>query len=148
MKKKYLFITLLASLAMFESCKSSTKISKADNKVMTSLNAGTCFRNCKSYKLKIYNSGKGELTPLKGFDFLGTKNIEIKKDDLKELSHLLNKANFAEIKSQYLAGVKDLQAYEITYNGRTVKFHKMKAPQELLDVLDLLRSFIDNKSEE
>ena len=131
---------------IFYSCRSpkkeASKWADAKPQGLITLNAGSCFGRCKVYKLEILESGKAIFTAIKNFERLGETTFDLKEDKLKELSTLLEEKGFHNLDNVYLSGARDLQVIEITYKEKVVKFHKMKAPQELVDILDFLRSII------
>ncbi len=149
MKIAYLLVFSLVALLTFYSCKSlkENPPQSAANKIQGTvfLDAGKCFGKCKAYQLKVHESGKAELNAIKNFENLGTSTFDVSDEKLEEMSRLIDKAQFMELDSEYLSGARDLQVFEITYQSKAVRFHKMKAPQELLDVLGFLQALAEEK---
>ncbi len=148
MKILYYFIPILivVLIALFSSCKSSketpsTKPIEGSEELIL-LKAGSCFGKCKVYQLKIDKLGKVEFHGIKNMEKLGTSSIKLSNDKMEELFMLFEKQGFLDLESEYLSGARDLQLLEITYKGKAVKFHKMKSPQNLMNIFNSLYALI------
>ena len=149
MKLVYFSILLLIVIIVVYACKSPRKTSELSSRdtheELFTFEAGKCFGRCKVYQLKVFESGKAELIAIKNIEELGKSTLYLSNDKLHELSLLFEKSSISQLNEEYLSGARDLQKFKLSYKNKTIAFHKMKAPQELLSILNTLNSLVEEQ---
>ena len=80
---------------------------------------------------------------IKNVENIGDFNSTIDKGQYDILNEFIRTNNFETFETTYLSGARDLQAIEIEFNRHIVKFHKRRAPQELITILNKLDETIN-----
>lgn len=110
---------------------------------LITLKAGSCRGKCKAYEMELFESGKATLVPRRNMEQDSNREIELTKVDLESKIRLFESNDFSSLESEYLSPAKDIQKFEITYEGKTVKFHKRRAPENLLKIWEELHQWVE-----
>lgn len=152
MKMTYLIIialTLGLSYVLF-SCSTtkpaSTPVATKDtiDQALIRLKAGSCRGKCKSYEMALFESGRATLVPKRNMEQTSPREIEISKEELASLTQIFESNDFLDLATSYLSPAKDIQQFEMTYHEKTVKFHKRKAPENLLVIWEALHQWVED----
>lgn len=144
MRMLYIFITGLIAFSLFYTCKTINKSGPipTQNQNLIYLKAGRCYGKCQVYQLKITISGLVEFIPEKNFAKLEKSTMQLAPEKLVDLMQLIDSTGLNALESAYLSTAKDLQKFEIIYQDKMIRFHKMKAPPGLLNLLNYLQKLI------
>ncbi len=144
MKNIILSIAILAVTFILFSCTTKKKVIKPDPDVpIIRLSKSSCFGKCKVYNFNIFENKTMTYKGIKNVENIGDFHSTIDKEQYKTLIEYFRTNNFKTFETTYLSGARDLQAIEIEYNRQEVKFHKRKAPQLLITILNKLDEIID-----
>lgn len=144
MKYTTLSITLLAITISLFSCTKKQKTINANSDVpIIRLSKSSCFGKCKIYDFSIFKNKTMTYKGVKNVENIGDFNSTIDKEQYDTFIRLLKTNNFEIFETSYLSGARDLQSIEIEHNRHIVKFHKRRAPQELITILNILDEIID-----
>lgn len=144
MKNIILSIVILAVTFILFSCTTKQKVIKTDPDVaIIRLSKSSCFGKCKVYNFNIFKNKTMTYKGIKNVEKIGDFHSTIDEEQYKNLIEYLQTNNFETFETTYLSGAKDLQTIEIEYNGQIVKFHKRKAPQLLITILNKLDEIVD-----
>jgi len=138
---KYLFILLaIGAIALVVgACKSTKKTtgSLELNPTFT-LTKGKCFGKCKVYTFSGFENKRLAFNGVKNVDIIGPHTSNISSTVYDEIIAQLTAADLGSMENEYLSTAKDLPELELTFKGKTVRFHKRKAPEALRGVVDML----------
>lgn len=142
---------LLVGLVAFYGCKPLKKNKTADSIDTISepewitLKAGPCRGKCKVYELHIDVAGTATFNGIKNTEIQGTSMLKLSESEKDDLTKIFDKEGFSKLENEYLSGARDLQVFEISYQEKTVKFHKRKAPENLIQVFNALNTLLEDK---
>ncbi len=162
MKLLYILILLAISFMIFQACKSQKTQTDGNKAVNTPsdtdnntrpnpnaellfLNSKSCRGKCKVYQITVYQSGKADYMGRKNVAKIGEHSLNFTKEELATIEKIFAANDFASLEAEYLSGARDLQGFEIRYKGKNVKFHKMKAPENLKTILEEISGVVNGK---
>lgn len=129
---------------IFQSCKTQRKIETTINEVpFIFFDAQGCFGRCKEYQFKVFADANSEYVGIKKVEKIGTFTEKLSSDNFENLISLLDSLPFTALESEYLSGAKDISTFSLSYNGKTVKFHKISAPEKLIEVVNELTTLMN-----
>lgn len=119
------------------------KKTDSEAKEIITYTAGSCRGRCKIFDLKIFDSGKVELNAIKNVGESGLRTFNISEEKVKELQSIIETQNSSSLKTKYLIkGNKGSQKFEIIIDGKSIIFHKKKAPKKLMNIKNALDDLI------
>ena len=139
MKFFYILLALAAVALVIGACKSTKKaVTIPSGNTTFTLTKGTCRGKCKAYTFSGYDNRSLSFVGVKNVDHIGlhTSNLSAKVYD--ELIAQLVAADLGSMEDEYLSTLKDLPKLELSFKGKTIRFHKRKAPEVLLQVMAVL----------
>ena len=144
MKYTILYITILTAsiILLFCTTKQNTTNTNSDIPIIR-LSKSKCFGKCKEYNFSIFKNRKIVYKGLRNVENIGEFNSTIDMGQYDSINEIMQSNNFETFETTYLSGAKDLQTVEIEHNHHKVKFHKRRAPQELIIILNKLDEIID-----
>ena len=131
---KYLYLILAFSTVLFilGACKGTKKSAVISSKAPSIvLKKGKCFGRCKAYSFSIFEDYSAAFNGIKNVDFIGDYQAHVSASVYNELVRKLADASFDGMQNEYLSKAKDLPEIELTFNGKSIRFHNQKAPEEL-----------------
>jgi hypothetical protein len=147
MKYIYLYIIFLFISTIFFSCFVKKKRSPDPIKqAIITLKAKSCYGKCKTYNFTAYEDLSLSYEGLKHVHKIGNFASNALENDFQILQESIDSLDFSNLDSEYLTGARDLQVFEMTFKGKMIKFQKRKAPNNLLQALELTEIFIENSS--
>ena len=141
MKNKNLTWTLpvLSILLFFGNC-NQKNYSSSEKEPKIALSQERCLGNCESFKLNIYKK-KVKYEGISNIEKKGFLSTSVKKITVDSLISIMTTNDFELLENEYLTNLRDLQTIKISYNGKTVTFHKREAPENLLVILESLVNY-------
>lgn len=135
---------LVIALVIICGCKTNRSITNAQPDIdLITFSAGNCRGRCEVFTLKIRSKCEAEYIGKKNVANLGEFSAKIDSNDYALLEIALLEAGFVHLESEYLTGAKDIQVFNISYQEKMVRFQRRRAPQQLLDLLEKLKSFVE-----
>ena len=144
---KYLLITfiILLTILIFSSCYTSNKCCLTNtNTPIIEFHKFPCFGKCKVYKLIIYEDKSMILTGIRNVEYIGNYRSIMKTAQYEQLLSSFEQISFSLLENEYLTGAKDLQITEVKFKNNIVKFHKRRAPANLLQLSKEISNIIDS----
>jgi Domain of unknown function (DUF6438) len=145
MKKLYIFITLLAILAV--SC-SNYKNFTAYNAIWTiDFKKGGCLDVCQSYSLAIKSTGQYEYKGNFKVKHKGVKKGLLNKTQLSELRSLVATIKWQDMKDSYGNQAEDSQRKDLNYSSgefkKNINYYRLE-PQEIRKLEQLFDTIINH----
>jgi len=142
MKYLYILLAIAAVVAVVGACKSTKKtaaFSTLPNGSPTfTLTKGKCRGKCKVYTFSGYDNHVLSFNGIKNVDFIGMHSSSLSANVYDEIIAQLVAADIESMSEDYLSTAKDLPEMELSFNGKTVRFHMRKAPDALRQVVTML----------
>jgi len=93
-----------------------------------------CFGKCPEFRLKVFENGKLTYEGIKNIEHIGLHMTLIEESLILPLARKAKAIGFEQLREEYLLQIPDMAQFEISYAGKTVKFHRRNAPEELLEI--------------
>lgn len=142
MKYLYILLAIAAVVTVVGACKSTKKTAAPStlpngNPTFT-LTKGKCRGKCKVYTFSGYDNHVLSFNGVKNVDFIGMHSSTLSANVYDEIIAQLVAADLGSMDDDYLSTAKDLPKMELSFNGKTVRFHTRKAPDALRQVVIML----------
>ena len=103
------------------------------------------MEKCDVYDLTIYSDGSLMYNGNKNVEMIGVFSSKLSNDNLALLQDLLKRNEFALLQDSYLSGARDLQKIRVKYEGKELLFHKRKAPESVLNILEHIEGLVSEQ---
>ena len=140
---KLTYITGLALLLLFLSCKTTENMGKDD--VVIEFEKTYCSGKCPVYKLKITSNGVVLLEGIENIENIGNFKSRLSKEQLEALIQDFESINFFSLSDSYRSFMLDLPTTFISYtvNGQTKKIKAYdNVPKQLLNLIDKIDKLV------
>lgn len=139
MKYLYILLGIAAVFVVLGACKSTKKASSAFAKTpVVQLSKGKCFGKCKVYTVRLFDDHSLSFEGVKNVEYIGLHSSELATSAYDELIAKLDAAGLENMEAEYFSEAKDLPELELVYKGKSIRFHKQKAPDDLIQLVALL----------
>lgn len=146
--KYLLFIGLIVIVSLvIYSCKTVVK-NKTDGSVaapsneknittniVMGLSKSSCKGTCEIYDITIDKNRNVLYNGIKNTSLLGKLRAKVKQTQFDNLKKLFESTNFAEHKSDYTTRIRDLQRFNLSFQGHLVVFQKKDGPKDLFPII-------------
>lgn len=138
------FSTLILTLLLFQSCKTTKEFSELTSKdIKIKMTTGACFGSCPVFTLSVYDGGYAHFKGDRFTKMDGKWLKKMKKDDYTKLADIFAASSFDSFQDEYESELADLPMVRITYNSKTVA-GKDGRPESLLTLQRMLEKIINN----
>ncbi len=138
---KYLLVLLaVAAVALiFSACQGAKKSGNASTQTPTIvLKKGKCRGKCKVYTFSLFEDHSAAFVGVKNVDYIGDHRAQLSKNVYDEIITQLSAADLQSMENEYLSTAKDLIEIQLSYKGKTIRYHNRKAPNALKDIVEML----------
>ncbi|MFK8055252.1 MAG: DUF6438 domain-containing protein [Saprospiraceae bacterium] len=139
MKYLYILLAVAAVALVIGACKSTKKVATVSTESPAfTLTKGKCRGKCKAFTFSGFDNHSLTFVGIKNVDYIGLHSSNLSAKVYDELIAQLVAADLGSMENEYLATVKDLPTLELSFKGKTIRFHKQKAPDALRQVVTIL----------
>lgn len=131
----------LAIAVIFGSCAMQNKPKTLDAKLISYESSG-CFGKCAEEELTISKKLEMRYVGTENVSNIGSFGSVISEEDYNNLLNQFEKTKFESMDSTYLSGVKDIQKFTISVDGKSVTFHERSASEDLQSLKNTLKLII------
>lgn len=144
-KMSLLFLAALTTL--FAQCSSNKVMPQSDGPISTVLQyeRTPCYGSCPAYTFELMNDGTAYYNGRYHVDHIGNHTAKLSRKKYDKLLTLIDNDQFSKLKESYIEpNISDLPMTIIMHNDHRVKFHQMRAPDELNQLSKELNEAVKN----